>query len=205
MRQNNASRKSAPEVKGGQVQKKNNWALTPNYYSHAQRELVIDRKRPGAGYRHLLKKRDILDFIAILPDWAELSRGLDAIVLAPGRENYFGYHTPGVVHVRAWKEDLWIECSREFYLRDKYFFNRLNVPCEPLEDGYDDYLCKFTEETARAYQLLSIFLHELGHHRDLMTTKAQQQISRGEGFADRYAEVNSAYIWKRYQEQFGLE
>ncbi len=92
MRQNNASRKSAPEVKGGQVQKKNNWALTPNYYSHAQRELVIDRKRPGAGYRHLLKKRDILDFIAILPDWAELSRGLDAIVLAPGRENYFGYH-----------------------------------------------------------------------------------------------------------------
>jgi hypothetical protein len=196
---NNSARKSAPEVKDGQVRKKNNWELTPNYYNTPQRYPVVDRQRPGKGYRHILKKKDIYTFIDILPDWEELSRGLNAVVLAPGLPYSYGYHVPGVIHIRGWAADYWIDCSAEYYERDQYFFDRLNVPCERLADGY---LCKFTESAARAYQLLNIFLHELGHHRDLMTTRSQMQISRGEGFADRYAEVNSAYIWQRYMERF---
>lgn len=202
MRQNIAGRKSAPEVKGGQVQKKNNWALTPNYYSHAQRELVIDRKRPGAGYRHLLKKRDILDFIAILPDWADLSVGLNGIVLAPGEYSLCGWHEPGVVHICAWEEDLWIDYRWDFYEDHKALFDRLGVPAEPIKNGY---LCKFTEATARAYQLLHILLHELGHHHDRMTTKSQVKASRGESYAEKYALRHEAQIWSRYLEQFGLE
>ena len=41
---------------------------------------VIDRQRPGRGFQHLLKRRDIENFIAILPHWDELSEGLNAIV-----------------------------------------------------------------------------------------------------------------------------
>lgn len=196
------SRKSAPEVKSGSVQKKNNWVLTPDYYSHRQRDLVLDRKRPGKGFRHLLKQKDIVDFVGILPDWQQLSQGLDAIVLAPGRKYSYGYHTPGVVHIRAWAADFWIDCSTEYYQREQFYLERLKVPCVQIED--DAYLCKFTAETAKAYQLLNVLLHELGHHHDLMTTKAQEQVSRGEHYADEYAERNSAYIWTQYQEKFDL-
>jgi hypothetical protein len=36
-------KKTSPKVIGGKVQKKNNWAKTPNYYRAEQAELVIDR------------------------------------------------------------------------------------------------------------------------------------------------------------------
>ena len=44
-------------MKRGRVQKKNDWKLTPTYYNSAQALAVIDRKRPGEGYRHLLRRR----------------------------------------------------------------------------------------------------------------------------------------------------
>ena len=196
-------RKSAPKVAAGKVQKKNNCDLTPDYYSHSQPIIMIDRKRPGKGFRHLLRQQDLVDFISILPEWEHLSQGLDALVLAPGRKYSYGFHSPGVIHIRAWNADLWVDCSAEYYERDRYYFDRLRVPCEKQED--DSYSCKFTVETARAYQLLNVLLHELGHHHDLITTKSQKQVSRGEGYADKYAELNSAFIWSRYQEKFGLE
>ena len=198
------NRKSAPEVSGGKVQKKNNWALTPNYYSHRQRELVIDRKRPGQGYRHVLLRRDIQKFIAILPDWDELSRGLDAIVLSPGEPRTAGYHVPGVVHVCAWDEEMWRDWERDtdFFRNHEPIFQRLGVPMEYSDDGYA--LCQFTEATARAYQLLHILLHELGHHHDRITTKKMHRTGRGEAYAEAYALAYEAKIWDEYQRRFGL-
>ena len=106
------NRKTDPKVVGGLVQKKNNWAPTADYYNTDQPLPVIDRRRPGKGYRHLLKQRDVHDFISILPDWKDLSVGLNAVVLAPGMPDVYGYHTFGVVHVCAWEEELWIKLSR---------------------------------------------------------------------------------------------
>src|SRR4051794_30335202 len=81
----NLNRKATPRVVKGNVQKKNNWGLSEDYYyAPRRREVVIDRKRPRPGYRHLLTKKDLLDFIALLPDWDEIAVGLNAIVLAPG-------------------------------------------------------------------------------------------------------------------------
>jgi hypothetical protein len=48
-------RKTAPKVKSGRVQKKNRWAETTRLDSVP----VVERERPGDGYRHLLKVRDI--------------------------------------------------------------------------------------------------------------------------------------------------
>ena len=59
------NRKSAPRVKGGRVQKKNNWTETVT--NDGERLPLIDRRRPKEGYRHLLKRRDIEEFISILP------------------------------------------------------------------------------------------------------------------------------------------
>lgn len=199
-------RKSTPQVQGGKVQKKNDWGLTPNYYSHAQRDVIIDRKRPGAGYRHLLKQSDIRSFIGILPGWGEMSVGLDAVVLAPGEPGLFGYHTPGVVHLCAWElsewdDPLWQDMDEECYQRRKSVLARSGVPCERVDDGY---LCKFNETTVRAHQLLRTLLHEFGHHHDRMTTRLKNDGSRGEAWADKYALRYEARIWERYLETFEL-
>jgi hypothetical protein len=195
------NRKSDPKVIGGLVQKKNNWARTQTYYNTDQLIPIIDRRRPGQGYRHLLKQKDIYSFIDILPDWNELSVGLNAIVLAPGREDAFGYHRRGVVHVCAWQEGLWIKLSPEGYEQEREIFEKLGVSCERKKD---EVLCKFNEATARAHQLLATLLHELGHHHDRMSTKYKAGSSRGESYAEAYAREYAERIWIRYQEAFGV-
>jgi hypothetical protein len=85
------NRKTAPSVKAGRVQKKNNWTAAATYHNTDLRLPVIDRRRPGEGYRHLLKRRDVERFIEIVPDWHELCTGLNAIVLAPHRD-CMGWH-----------------------------------------------------------------------------------------------------------------
>ncbi len=196
-----SNRKSSPKVIGGKVQRKNNHSLTGDYYIVPQRMPLIDRQRPGKGFRHLLKQKDILDFIGILPDWDELSVGLNAIVLAPGEWSTFGYHSPGVVHICAWDENIWTDLSKEGYEQEHEILERLNVPYEEIENGV---LCKFTEDTARAHQLLATLLHELGHHHDRMTTKSKVKASRGEPYANEYARAYTYPIWEQYQEVFGL-
>ena len=193
--------KTSPKVIDGLVQKKNNWSATADYYNTEQTLPVIDRQRPGKGYRHLLKQKDIYDFISILPDWNELSIGLNAIVLAPGSWDAWGYHSRGVIEVCAWEVNIWTEISEEGYKAELHILEKLNVPCEPSENGV---LCKFTEDTAKAHQLLATLLHELGHHHDRMTTKTKLHSSRGETYAEEYAKAYSERIWIDYQSVFGV-
>jgi len=195
------NRKATPKVVDGQVQKKNNPEWTANYYDTPPPALVIDRQRPGKGYRHVLMQRDIEKFIGLLPEWAELSRGLKAIVLAPGEYSVNGWHTAGVVGICAWEEDLWVDHSVGHYEDHKPIFDRLGVRSHSIENGV---MCEFTEAQARAYQLLHILLHELGHHHDRMTTKSKVRASRGEPYAEAYALRHEAVIWERYQEEFGV-
>ena len=197
-------RKSTPRVIAGQVQKKNAWGRSlSDYYDVPQRFPIIDRKRPGEGYRHVLTKRHIYDFIDLLPDWDALSSGLNALVLAPGEWNTDGYHIPGVVHVCAWETGFWRTHSAEHHEAHRDILERLSVPSERKSDGY--VLCKFTEGTVRAYQLLHVLLHELGHHHDRMTTRSQVRTGRGEAYAESYARRHEALIWDRYWKVFDLD
>ncbi len=202
-------RKSTPQVVRGETRKKNNWKGSENRYDAPRpREVVVDRERPGEGYRHLLTKKDVYDFIALLPEWDHLAVGLNAIVLAEGY-GPDGFHCPGVVHVCAWESTGWINTSNKYYQDHADIFTRIGVECESAEDylqreltdaeaarnywktfgwfGRDTWLCKFTEDAARAYQLLHILLHELGHHHDRMTTRSQRRAARGELYAEAYA------------------
>jgi hypothetical protein len=196
-------RKTTPKVKSGHVQKKNRWQLAHDDYFRVEQHLpIIDRKRPGAGYRHLLRRQHIIDFISLLPDWDELSRGLDAIVLAPGEPDTSGWHTTGVVGVCAWDADLWRRWRPEFCDEHQDILDRLDVP---RERGKGEVLCKWTEGTARAYQLVHILLHELGHHHDRITTKSMRVAARGEPYAEEYARRYEDRIWSEYIAAFGLD
>lgn len=196
-------RKTTPKVVNGRVQRKNRWARTPTYFNTPQATPAVDRLKPGIGYRHVLKKKDVLAFIDLLPDWQELSKGLNAVILAPGKWNCAGwYRRTGIVAICAWDRDLWTEVYRSFFDEHRQVFEKIGVPWEETPDGY--YLCKWTEASVRAYQLLHIFLHELGHHHDRMNTRSQRQCCRGEAYAEQYALRYAHVIWDRYCERFGL-
>ena len=78
---------------------------------------------------------------------------------------------------------------------------QLGVPTTLHPSG--DVLVGFTEATARAFQLVHVLLHELGHHRDRMTSRRRVECGRGEGFAEAYAVRHGAEIWTRYADAFG--
>lgn len=198
------NRRQTPKVKDGRVQKKNRHDLTPNYWSQVPRTLVFDKKRPGYGYKHFLRRVDILNFISLLPDWDELSKGLRAVILDQGNDEYDGsyYYTAGVVTICAWPRKQWIETDKEWYSKHKELLQRLKVECEEQQNG--SIICKFNPTQIRAYQLLHIFLHELGHHHDQMTTRSKWQPSRGENYAETYALKYEQIIWQRYVEAFGF-
>lgn len=192
--------KSTPKVKDGKVQKKNRHAETPNYWNTPQAMPTIDRRRPGAGRVHLLKRRDIENFIALLPDWAEVSRGLNAIVLQECEVEVEGMHSPaGVVVIASWPRTVWECTARTYVLEHKPILDRLGVAWEDVGNGYR---IKWTEAQAKAFQLLHVLLHELGHHRDRMTTISQRRTARGEGYAEQYATKHIDLIWERYKKAF---
>jgi hypothetical protein len=197
------NRRGTPKVKDGVVQKKSNWVRTPNYFNTPQREPVIDKRSPGKGYRHVVSRRDILRFIGIIPRWQELSAGLNAIVLAEGCFTLNGYYMYlGTIHICAWDDDYWQFWRPRFFLEHQSTLDRLGVPYEKDADG--DFLCKFNESTVRGWQLLHIFLHELGHHHDRMTTRSRKVCARGESYAESYAFEFERQIWDRYREEFEL-
>jgi hypothetical protein len=196
------NRKTTPKVKGGAVQKKNRHGLTPNYWNTPQNVPAIDKERPGPGHKHYLKKNHIIDFISILPEWEEISKGLDAVLLAQSEDGAEGWYAEGVVGICAWSRDLWQDTDIDYYNDHKEIFDKLGVESEPKK-GF--ILCKFTESKIRAYQLLHLFLHELGHHHDRMTTKNKINMGRGDSYAEKYARKYEEIIWNRYVESFGIE
>ncbi|HAS43125.1 MAG TPA: hypothetical protein DCS93_21775 [Microscillaceae bacterium] len=125
MRQN--PRKSTPKVKKGRVQKKNNHQETPNYWNTTQREVIVDKEKPGEGFRHYLTKQDVLDFIDLIPNWSIVSEDLKAIMLAFNNDGYDCWYEGGVIRICAWPKDLLISMSNGYFFDHKELFDRLDV------------------------------------------------------------------------------
>ena len=177
-------RKTAPGIRNGRAQKKNNWDASPSWYwGEPPARLVIDRRRPGEGYRHLLFKKDIERFIALIPNWAKLAVGLKVIVLATGERRTDGWYSQGVIAICAWRTQTSYELDRDWYDEHRGFLSRIGARVfDPGPSG--DPVIHWTDDTARAYQLCHVFLHELGHHADRMHTRAKvDNAPRGESAA----------------------
>ncbi|HEY4001297.1 MAG TPA: hypothetical protein VGO93_20665, partial [Candidatus Xenobia bacterium] len=67
--------------------------------------------------------------------------------------------------------------------------------------GSDRLVFTFTEDSMRAYQLLDVFIHELGHHRDFMLNSSG--LPGGEPYAVAYARKHGPLLWDRYIDVFG--
>ena len=194
--------KRSRKIIGGMAQSRDRVEPTPSYWNTEQPYPVVDKERPGRGYRHLLRKQDMLRFIELMPNWNELAEGLDAIVLARGENGLEGWCTEGVVGICAWERDLWRRHPIHYFEENEGVFRRLGVEFQRRGERV---LCKFTENQARAFQLLNILMHELGHHHDRISTRSKFECSRGEPYAEEYALRYERIIWERYIQVFDMD
>lgn len=216
----NYNRKTSPKVIGGHVQRKNNHVKT------ARLGYVVDRVSPGRGFVHVISKKDIHDFTDIIPDWGKVSEGIESIFLAEEEEyadafyKHYSREETGVIWLCAWQDDLWIEHSDEYYQEHSWILKKLGVVCEKSERSIEDnetdkmndnedleketyWTCYFSMKQAKAFMLLHVFLHELGHHVDKLRSKKRNVMAGGEGFAENYANRRFYELWPAYVERFG--
>jgi len=194
-------RKTAPGVRDCTVRKKHNWNQSPSCYSVPQLVPAIDRRRAGKGYRHLLLKRDVERFVELIPHWEDVSRGLDVIVLDRGQPGVDGWYNRGVLAICAWPTKMSYELDPNWYADHRDLLSRIGAR---VEDVRLDVIIHWTPDTARAYQLCHIFLHELGHHIDRMITRTKHdQCAHGEDFAEQYAWAYKVMVLERYFHEFG--
>src|SRR4029077_11480727 len=161
-------RRTATRVKDGRVQKKNNWVHDRGaYHLWSQAEIRIDRRDPGEYGRHLITVAQLREFIGLLPMWDEVAADLDAIVL-DAAEDCMGWCAPGVVAICDWEADLWWDDPVEAWMDEhRHLLDRLEVEITDTE-------ARWTEPQARAFQLLHILPHELGHHHDRITSRTKR-------------------------------
>ena len=113
-----------------------------------------------------------------------------------------GYHEWHTVAICAWPAELWVEdLSKKWYWDHVDLLERLGVAVWKVGPRW---VAEWTEDQVRAYQLLHVFLHELGHHHDLMTTSSRRRVARGEPFAERFALELEELMWEDYLRVFPL-
>jgi len=192
------NRRTATKVKNGRVQHKNR--LLPT----GALGCTYGRERPGRGFHHVVSKRDLQAFIDIIPEWHQFSRRLEHVVLASPNDQddgqYAFYHREktGGIFLHAWPDDLWTELSPAYFEAHRGILERLGVSVERLRDGV---LCRFTETQARAFTLLHVFMHELGHHHDRIIRKGGS--THGEDYAERFANNQFNQLFPTYVRVFG--
>ena len=193
-------RKTTPKVRSGKVAKKNNHNLT------SLEGYIVDRERPEKGFKHVIKKKEIHDFIDIIPGWSEFSDGIHYIVLDTGGDNFdgiyrhFDFDKTGSIWLSAWPEELWIDCDDEYFKEHKCHFDMIGIV---YEQNDDEWICHFTESGAKAFMLMHIFLHELGHHVDKLRSRNQDMMVGGEDFAEKFANTMFNKVWPLYIKKFG--
>jgi hypothetical protein len=210
-------------VRDGRVQKKNNWSCDRrNLTAVAPRDVAVERRKPGEGYRHVMTVSDLRRFLELLPDWDELAVGLRAIVLGgeePCDDCMGWYGPPGLIGICAWDHDLWWDIIEESWLDEhRPVLELLNVERRllseeeerellgPFAGSFDDrsFELRWTAGQARAFQLLHILPHELGHHHDRITTSGKRRPQRGESYAENYANHVLGEAWPAYTRTFGV-
>lgn len=202
MKQFRSHRKTTPKVVKGKVRKKNR--ATPTTREH----LVIDRQSPAKGCKHVVTKADIRKFIDLIDDWEELAEGLERITLTRGNTScdgiyeFFHKEQTAGIELSAWPSDLWIPMDSGYVEAHLPIFKSLGLSFDPADKETETVLCRFTTTQAKAFSLLHIFLHELGHHAHQKRLRHRSS-NFDEGFAERFANERTHHMFDAYVKAFG--
>jgi hypothetical protein len=186
---------TSPVVRSGNQYRAERSYPAPEDFNKVRPDPDVFRKNPGPHHRHVLGIRHVREFIRIVPDWPTLAVGLNTILLAPHRVDVDGFHRPGLVAICAQPRSLSVAVSAGYLTAHQSLFSRLNVTWDGTPHGA---MVHHTVPSLRAFQLLHVLLHELGHHHDRMTTRTQRRASRGERYAEAYANRHGDFLWDRY-------
>jgi hypothetical protein len=115
----------------------------------------------GEGFRHVLRGKDLASFLRALPWWDGLGRGLETILLARGESGLLSWQLPGLIGLCAWDAGLKLSLSRAEAARHAWLLERLGASTRV--NGRLE--LTFTQDSARAFQLLGVFLDELERFR----------------------------------------
>src|SRR3954465_3406083 len=130
--------------------------------------------------------------------------GAGVVAVCAWDQHLWGWGGAGAVAVCAWCHALWEGWSADMEHAHRHILDLLAVERVPITESaehaefVDDLTAlgvrvrralgeiegRWTETQARAYQLLHIPPHELGHHHDRMTTHSGPHAARGEPFAE---------------------
>ncbi len=196
------NRRTAPKVRDGRVQRKNRHRPTTTL------GYVVDRESPRKGFRHAVTKGDIHRFVALIPDWSDLSVGIERILLTGGDadETWDGYYRhfhmeeTALVAISAWQGDLWTLWDADYHHAHSHVLSAVGVARSIEKCGVR---CHFSLPQAKAFLLLHVFMHELGHHHDRMRWKQKSECRGGELYAEEFANARFAAMLPKYVEAFG--
>jgi hypothetical protein len=113
------------------VQRQNNWRRSAPDYT-ASHQICIERVKAPPGYRHLVSPTDVSAFLALLPDWRELSIGLQRVVLDDD-VSCFGWHRPRTIALCVWPAEPEYLFDRPFYQDHAAILQRFGVPARPVK------------------------------------------------------------------------
>ncbi len=191
-------RRTSTKVINGVVSPKNREDATD------PRPYEIIRKPAGRGFRHVVSAGQLEQFISIIPAADELLEGVERIVLGGG-DSAFGWHyrshrrKVAEIELCAWPKSLWAPMSLWYFRLHQRYFDAFNV-------GYSlderPIVCRFNTAQARAFSLLHVFLHELGHHHDWKHRRGDY-LPGEEPYADEFAFRYLDQLLPLYREKFG--
>lgn len=76
--------------------------------------------------------------------------------------------------------------------------------CTQLTIKKNYVICDFNESQIKAFQLLRVMTHEIGHHVDRIGTRSRKKCPRGEIFAFKFEKEYERILWNKYFEYFSL-
>jgi hypothetical protein len=124
---------------------------------------------------------------------------LEGACHADGEYEFFHREETGAIFLHPWEENLWVTWELPYFHAHREIFERLGVS---FDEERKFVSVRFTEAQARAFMLLHVFMHELGHHHDRMTQK-HHGASRGEDYAERFAMRHFDELYPEYVRLFG--
>jgi hypothetical protein len=165
---------------------------------------VIEKTPAGRGYMHVVSPKQLREFIEIIPDWQMLSRHLECITLGGGSDNAGLYYPherrrTGRIWLYAWEKNLWSEVCKDWLTDHRHILDAIGAT---YFIKLDSAICRLTVAQARAFSLLHVFMHEVGHHRDFLRRRGYS-LPNCEWVAEEFANNLFQTLLPRYVERFG--
>jgi hypothetical protein len=165
-----AGRKTTPKVKDGRVQRKNRTDESEYLALVDGRQFTVIKHRARAGYCHVLQLPEVYRFVELIPDWPTISKGLSALALDGygSDEQTDTNYEPGYrsIWMRPFPKTMKTSWARGFHDRHREVLARLGVA--PVAAAGNPVTVTWTASQAKAWQLLHLFLYDLGVHDQFM-------------------------------------